>query len=569
MARTTANRRMNVSGQHSFANIPNVQMPRSTFDRSCGVKTTFDEAYLVPIFLDEALPGDTMAMKMTSFCRLATPLVPFMDNLKLDVFFFAVPNRLIWEHWQNFMGEEEEPGVMPSYLVPQIRANAWPGGPSSYGQPIGTLWDYFGLPVYSVEPDDPTPGPSVCAFWHRAYNLIFSEWFRDENLVDRPALNKDDGPDTMADYPLLKRGKRKDYITASLPWPQKGPAVELPLGTDAPLYGTGIIASYGDGQPRFDVESGGTNAGLDFNGSAGLILSGPPSGSANADVTWNDPKLQLDFSEGYADLSGATAATINQLREAFQIQRMYERDARGGTRYVEILRSHFRITNHPDARLQRPEYLGGGTLNISLQPVPQTSSNSADANVQGQLAAYGVAAGTHCQWSHSFVEHCVVMGLVNVRADLNYQNNVPRMFSRESRFDFYFPALAHLGEQAVLNKEVFWAWETAQKASNDDVWGYQERWAEYRYKPSQITGLMRSNYHLHSTSIDFWHLAQDFGDVGANRPTLNDEFITEDPPVERVIAVPSEPHFLYDGFFDFKCTRPMPTYSVPGLIDHF
>jgi len=544
-------------GQYSFARVPSVQVPRSTFDRSCGLKTTFDAGRLVPFFVDEALPGDTMQMQTSTFARMATPLHPIMDNMQMDYFFFAVPIRLIWDNWKHFMGEEATPGDSQSteYLVPTI-------DPGVVGQPVGSLWDYFGLPIG-------TPSiPRVAAFWHRAYNLIYNEWFRDQNLVASLPVPTDDGPDAPTNYVLMNRGKRHDYFTSCLPWPQKGPAVDLPLGISAPVTGTvsgGTIAAAGTGVPTFDL-SGSTYNLQSTPAGAGAQWSGTKGSVQNAD--WSNPNLEVAVGgtavTGTADLTNATAATINQLREAFQIQKLYEKDARGGTRYTEVIRSHFGVTS-PDARLQRPEYLGGGTQKITFNPVAQNSqtiSTGLDQSPQGNLAAFATAGGTLPGWSKSFTEHCVIIGLVNVWADLTYQQNVPRMFSRETRWDFYWPSLAHIGEQAVLNREIYYA----VGEPNEEVFGYQERWAEYRYKPSTLTGKMRSPAPTHATSLDTWHLAQDFA---GTTPLLNGSFITENPPVQRVIAVTGEPEFLLDAYFSYKCTRPMPTYSVPGMIDRF
>lgn len=523
------NKRLPSVMAHQFSTVPNANIPRSQFNRSCGCKTTFDAGYLVPVFIDEVLPGDTFNMNMNAFARLATPIAPVMDNLYMDSFFFAVPVRLLWDNFQKFMGEQTDPGDSIDYLVPKMVSPA--GGYSAE-----TLSDYLGLPTGVA-------GVNHSSLWHRAYNLIWNEWFRDENLQDSVTVDKGDGPDDPANYVLLRRGKRHDYFTSCLPWPQKGDSVDLPLGTTASVVTDSTIPT---AHTSLDATIRQFAAGQqDLARLAGLNTGGVGT------VVWDNTGMQ-------ADLSTATAATINQLRTSFQIQKLLERDARGGTRYTEVIRSHFGVIS-PDARLQRPEYLGGGSTPVNINPIAQTSESG--STPQGNLSAMGTVNLQGHGFVKSFTEHCVVIGMVSVRADLNYQQGLDRMMFKFDRYSFYWPALSHIGEQPVYNTEIY-TQGTAGGAADFEVFGYQERYAEYRYKQSKITGKMRSTY---AQPLDMWHLAQEFGSL----PTLNSTFIQETPPVDRVIAVPSEPHFLFDAYFNLRCARPMPVRSVPGLIDHF
>ena len=513
--------------QHRFSEVPSVDIPRSQFDRSHGHKTTFDAGYLVPIFIDEVLPGDTFKLDMAGFARLATPYFPIMDNMVMDTFFFEVPCRLVWDNFKKAMGERANPGDSVDYTVPVIDdinniANE-------------TLADYFGIPTQVAANQE------VNAMPFRAYNLIWNEWFRDQNLQDSLPVNTDQGPDNIADYTLQRRCKRHDYFTACLPWLQKGDAVQLSLGTQAPVK----RMANAPGWSAFD------------HNTSNLTGAGTVSTQAGGTLAVSGTRVSLypPPDSMYSDLTEATASTVNELRQAVQTQRLLEKDARSGTRYTEIVQSHFGVTS-PDARQQRPEYLGGGSTPVSISPVSRTDASA------GEVGGLGTTHFQNHGFTKSFTEHGYVIGLICVRADLTYQEGLEKLWSRSTRYDFYWPTLAHLGEQAVLNKEIYVDATTVGDDSQNDVFGYQERYAELRYKPSKITGKMRSNDAL---SLDPWHLSVEFG----AQPTLDSTFIEENPPIDRIIRVPSEPHFIFDSYLRLQCTRPLPVYSVPGFIDHF
>lgn len=538
-----------MSAQHSFSQVPSVNIGRSVLDRSHGHKTTFDAGFLVPVFVDEVLPGDTMALDMTAFARLSASALqrPLMDNLYFDSFFFFVPWRLVWGNFTKFMGEQFNPGDSISYVIPSLTVPFTPV--------IGALADYMGIMPQDDGVAIQTPN-TISALPFRAYNRIYNEWFRDENLINSALFSNSDGPDAFTNYVLRKRGKRHDYFTSCLPFLQKGTAVTLPLGVRADVKGIAKVNNV------FNAGLGG----LETGGASPVYPFGQFIDGVAGNTAWvGKGTAAAGFPDIYADLSTATAANINDLRLAYQVQEFLERDARGGTRYTEIVRSHFGVVS-PDARLQRTEYLGGGSTPVNMLPVAQMTQTGLTGGLtpQGNLSGMGsLAAGGH-GFHKSFTEHGVLIGIVNVRADLTYQQGIERFWFKQTRYDIYWPEFAHIGEQAVLNQEIWFQGTTAANAVDRGAFGYQERHAEYRYKPSRISGLFRS---AAAAPLDNWHLSQKF--IGL--PTLGQTFIEDDTEtiLDRVVAVPAEPDFIADLWFSYRCARPMPVFGVPGWGSRF
>lgn len=573
-----ARKKIRVRG-HRFSDAPAMYMKRTKFDRSHVYKTTFNSGKLVPVFIDEVLPGDTTRMSVNYFARLATPIKPIMDNIYLDWFFFFVPNRLVWEHWQNFCFEQEDPDDSTDYVIPTVSATG-----NSQNAYIGSLWDYFGLPVNT---SGNLSGISALPF--RGVYLIWNEWFRDENLQKSVKIQKGDtnevlnsarsseqpswvftsGTNIVPGLACPPRGKRHDYFTSALPWTQKGPGVSIGLAGTATLVDpkpvTGFFVSQANanlGAAQLSKDGGvhnvytGTGS-LSYQGGYDVSIAGHAIKGSGVSQVVCEPGSAWLSKDSYADLDSSSIFTINSLRTAFQMQKFYERLARGGSRYTEVLRSFFGVVS-PDARLQRPEFLGSFTKMVNVNPIAQTSATDS-TSPQGNLSAYGVTAAKFHGFTKSFVEHGYIIGFVCARADLTYQQGINKMWLRSTVYDFYWPTFAHLGEQAIELREIY-----AQGSEADTtVFGYQERYAEYRYKPSQITGKFRSS--VTGGSLDKWHLSQFF----KNAPTLNEEFIVENPPIGRIIAVPSEPEFLLDIGFRYTTVRPMPMFGTPGLVDHF
>lgn len=577
-------RKIRVRG-HRFSDAPAMYMRRTKFDRSHVYKTTFDAGKLIPVFVDEVLPGDTTRMSVNYFARLATPIKPIMDNIYLDWFFFFVPNRLVWDHWQNFCFEQEDPDDQTDYVIPTVTATS-----NSDNAYIGSLWDYFGLPV-----NTPNSISGINALPFRAVYLIWDEWFRDENLQKSVKIQKGDvnevldssrssdqpswvfssGTDLVPGFACPPRGKRHDYFTSALPWTQKGPGVSVGLAGTASIVDPSPMAGYllhsnsDQLAATYTFKASVSNSGYRAEQGSGSITYhnrngsdcsavGGFAGNSSDDITLSaQPASGFLANDSYVNLDTSSIFTINSLRTAFQMQKFYERLARGGSRYTEVLRSFFGVVS-PDARLQRPEFLGSFTKMVMVNPIAQTSATD-NTSPQGNLSAYGVTASKFHGFTKSFVEHGYIIGFVCARADLTYQQGINKMWLRSTVYDFYWPTFAHLGEQAIELRELY-----AQGSEDDkNVFGYQERYAEYRYKPSQITGKFRSS--VTDGTLDKWHLSQFF----KNAPTLNEEFIVEKPPIDRIVAVTSEPQFLLDIGFRYTTVRPMPMFGTPGLVDHF
>lgn len=539
------------ANSHFALNPTNIDISRSSFDRSCSIKTSFNVGDIVPFYVDEVLPGDTFQIDTSKVCRLQTPITPFMDNIYLDTYYFYVPNRIIWEHWRQFNGENTDSPWIPQvdYSVPQVEA---PSG----GWSVGTIADYMGIPTG-------VSNISVNALPFRAYALIMNEWFRDENLSDPLNIPVTDATITGSNGSVFvsdvvkggkpyKAAKYHDYFTSCLPSPQKGPDVGIGLTGSFPVLPTDTPHEFGDSSKNMSWY------GIDRPGNSGTMISTNGSWTSNYFPGTNTMSGHTYPDNLAVDLGNTASITINALRTAFQLQKLYERDARGGTRYIEILKSHFGVTS-PDARLQRPEYLGGNRMPIRVDQVVQTS-NTVSNSPQGNTAAYSMTTDTHSDFTRSFVEHGFVIGLMVARYDHTYQQGLERFWSRKTRFDYYWPVLANVGEQAVLNKEIY----LSGTSTDDEVFGYQEAWADYRYKPNRVSGEMRSSY---PTSLDVWHLGDDYSSL----PSLSSDWIFEDKSnVDRVLAVQSSVsnQLFADIFIRNKTSRPMPLYSIPGLIDH-
>lgn len=560
---------MSRNANSRFATNPvRLDMSRSKFPRNFSHKTTFNAGQVIPFYIDEVLPGDTFQVRTSKVVRMQTLLTPVMDNVYLDTYYFFVPNRLVWEHWKQFMGENTESAWIPQveYEVPQLTAPA-------NGWEVGTLADYMGVPTG-------VKGLSVSALPFRAYALIMNEWFRSENLTDPLNIPVDDatvqGVNTGNYVSDVAKGgkpfvanKFRDYFTSCLPSPQKGPDVTIntaQLGNapvvpmDKPVPKDLLNYPYNVYIPNGNKDFGaGYHAGSVHQNAFGGAYWLAKDGNSDLDSTIDNGVAGYPANLWAQFDNTVSVATINQLRTAFQIQKFYERSARGGSRYIETLKAHFGVTS-PDARLQRPEYLGGNRIPVSINQVIQNSGTVSGSTPLGDTGAMSLTTDVHSDFTKSFVEHGFVIGVMVARYDHTYQQGIERFWSRKSMFDYYWPEFANIGEQAVLNKEIY----AQGNAQDDEVFGYQEAWADYRYKPSRVSGEMRSSY---AQSLDVWHLADDYSKM----PALSDAWIHEDPAtINRVLAVSDNlaNQFFCDIYVQNYSTRNMPLYSIPGLIDH-
>lgn len=534
--------------QADAARIEPAAVPRSRFINQWTRKTNFDAGFLIPIYVKEILPGDHVSLDVTAYVRMQTPIFPQFDNIRIDTFFFFVPNRLVWDNWVRFMGQQDSVGASTAYTVPVV--NDLTIG----GEAVNSIFDHMGIVVTGQVQAAARITPIALPF--RAYNLIFNEWFRDENIQNAMTVSKGDGPDSRTLYFNKRRAKAPDYFTTALPWPQKFTAPTVPIGGLAPVIGIGKInQAYGlANQAGWDTSGAIT---YPFAEMIGTALGGTATNTGyfikGSAATGGIPQI-------FADLAATTGVAINTLRQAWLIQQLLERDARGGTRYTEIIRSHFGAIS-PDFRLQRPEYIGGGQSPLNITPIAQTTPVSGSG--LGVLGGAGTAAGTH-RASYAATEHGFIIGVINARAETSYQQGVHRMWYRQTRFDYYWPTLAGLGEQAVLTKELY---ATGVSANDEAVFGYQERYHEYRTHTSEVVGIMRSTA---AGTLDAWHLAEKF----TSAPLLNNAFIEHNPPMARILAGgaaagSSGIAFLADILFNQSITRAMPMHGTPVALGRF